>query len=114
MLDRKTSLGVGLAVMGLVAYTYDQVLPEVTDIRAADQGNPTIAAAEKSARWTSAGIVLIVAGISRDPTVFILGATAVVALSWLHRHANIVHPTQGSVSLPSSRTTVHDDDYRSM
>lgn len=109
-LDPKTSIAVGLGLMGLVAYTYDQVLPEVADIRVANPGDSHIAAAEKTARWTAAGLVVLVSVIAADATVFIMGGTAVIALSWMHRHANFVHPTQGTVSLPSSRNTVHADD----
>lgn len=109
MQDRKTALAIGLATMGLVAYTYDQILPEVTDIRAAPEGNSTIASAERAARFTSAGLVIGISVISRDATVFIMGAVAVIALSWLHRHANMVNPTTGRLSLPSSRAMLHDD-----
>ena len=108
MQDRKTALAVGLATMGLVLYTYDQILPEVTDIRAAPEGNATIASAERAARWTSAGLVVGISVIARDSTVFIMGAVAVIALSWLHRHANMVSPTTGRLGMPSSRAVLHE------
>jgi hypothetical protein len=48
--------------------------------------------------------------ITRDATVFILGGSAVVLFSWLHRHANAVDPMTKTPIIPSSRMTVHAGD----
>jgi hypothetical protein len=101
------SIGVGVAMVGIVYGIYDQVLPEVTDIRVQESGDRDLAAAEKTARWASAGMVTAVSLIAWDPTVFIIGASAVVVFSWMHRHANWVDPHQGAASSPSSRQLVH-------
>jgi methyl coenzyme M reductase alpha subunit len=88
---------------GLVYGIYDQLLPNVTEIRVQAPGDRDIAAAEKTARWTSAAMVAAVAVISLDATVAIIGGAAVIMFSWAHRHANMVDPQLGTASAPSSR-----------
>lgn len=101
-LDRKGSVGVGLAVAALVYGIYDQTVPPTVDIRVQQAGDRDLAAAEKNARWISAGLVGVVSIITMDATVFILGGSMVVALSWSKRHAN--HCAPGMVqNMPSSR-----------
>jgi len=95
-LDRKTSVGVGLATMGLVAVTYTQVCPKVADLRVGRAQHPDAVASERAARWTSGGMVVGVALITRDPTVFIMGAVAVISYSWLHRFAAARDPITAS------------------
>ena len=107
-LDRKTSVGVGLATMALVYGIYDQTVPATVDIRVQQAGDRDLAAAEKNARWISGAVVLGVSLITMDATVFILGATMVVALSWSKRHANYCQPG-GITSLPNSRQIMDAD-----
>ena len=106
-LDRKTSVGVGLATMALVWGTYSQVTPKVVDLRVGRAGDHDAAAAEKVARWTAGGLVVVISVLSKDATVFIMGGTAVIAFSWMHRHANLVNPETGMASVPSSRELMH-------
>lgn len=106
-LDRKTGVGVGLGTMGIVWGVYGQALPPLADVRTGRPNDSHAAAAEKAARWVSAGLVTAVALITQDKTVFILGATAVIAFSVLYRHANMVEPESSRSMLPSSRTVVH-------
>jgi hypothetical protein len=114
MLDRKTSLAVGLGTAALVYGIYDLVMPEVTNIRAEEAGDAHVASAEKTARWTSGGAVVGITLITRDTTVFIISAGMVVLLSWAYRHANQVDPTRGNAMMPSSASMVHrNDDVRS-
>lgn len=110
MLDRKTSLGVGLGEMAIVYGIYDLIMPEMVNVRAADSNDVHLGTAEKTARWTSGGVVLGLTLITRDTTVFIMGATMVVALSWGYRHANVVDPDRGNALLPSSANMVHRND----
>lgn len=101
-LDRKTSVGVGLATMALVYGIYDQTVPATIDVRVQQAGDRDLAAAEKNARWISGAVVAGIALITMDATVFIMGAGMVIALSWSKRHANYCDPTRGT-SMPSSR-----------
>lgn len=109
-LDSKTSVAIGLGTMGLVWGIYGQVVPKVADLRVHASNDRDAASAEKAARWTSGGAVVAIALITRDPTVFIMGGTAVIAFSWLHRHANAVDPMTKTPIIPSSRETMHAGD----
>ncbi len=109
-LDRKTSVGVGLAAAGLVWAIYYQTVPRIADVRVAPAGDRDIHAAEKAARWTSAGLVVALALITMDATVAVIGGSAVVAESWLYRHANTVDPTMGKAYSPQSREMIHVAD----
>ena len=110
MLDRKTSLAVGLGTAALVYGVYDLALPEIVNARAAEPNDPHLSAAEKSARWVSGALVVGIAVIARDAIVFIMGGGMVIGMSWLYRHANCVDPTTASALLPSMRTSVHTGD----
>jgi hypothetical protein len=106
-LPRQQAVGVGLATMGLVWGVYGQIMPSVADLRTGPSGETNATSAEKAARWTSGILVVGIGAITRDATVFIMGGVAVIAFSWLHRHANMVNPSMGSAVLPSSRR-VHE------
>lgn len=109
-LDRKTSVAIGLASVGVVWGVYQQVVPRVCDIRACTPGDTNLAAAEKAARWTSGAIVVGIALITRDATVFVMGGGAVVAFSWLHREANMVDPMSATLTPASPARSIHDLD----
>jgi hypothetical protein len=106
-LPRTASVGVGVGVAALVYGVYDQLLPPVVEARVQPSGDRDLAAAEKTARWASAGLVTAVALISWDATVGIIGGAAVILFSWAHRHANMVDPQIGTASQPSSRQVLH-------
>jgi hypothetical protein len=93
--------------MALVWGTYDQVCPKVVDLRVGRPGDHDAASAEKTARWTSGALVVVISLIAKDATVFIMGGTAVIAFSWMHRHANLVSNETGRASVPSSRELMH-------
>lgn len=100
-LKPEVSLPVGLAVGALVWGIYSNGLPPVVDIRSSPQNHPDVASTEKAAAWTSAAVVAGVSLIAKDPTVFIIGGSMVIALSWWHRHANTVNP-EWSMAVPQA------------
>lgn len=113
MLKPEVSLGVGLATAAVVYGVYSTALPTVADIRTADVGNEDAASAEKSAAWMSAAVVGGISLIAKDPTVFILGGTMIVALSWWYKHANAVNP-EFHVAFPKGDTLPEQFDETSM
>lgn len=98
MLKPEASLTVGLATAALVYGIYSNALPTVADIRVGQPDDPDVAAAEQLAAWTAAAAVAGVSLIAQDPTVFIIGGTMVIALSWWHKHANAVNPLVGKAA----------------
>lgn len=104
-LKPEVSLGVGLATGVLVWSIYSHAMPALVDHRAGDPDDMDAAAAERVATWTAAGVVAGISLIAKDPVVFMVGGTMVVALSLWHRHANMVNPLTGrataqTVALP--------------
>lgn len=99
MLKPEVSLGVGLATAAVVYGVYSTAMPTISDLRTTGENNPDAAAAEKSAGWLSAAVVGGISLIAKDPTVFILGGSMIVALSWWYRHANAVNP-EFSMAVP--------------
>jgi len=104
-MDRAASVGVGVAMMGLTVVIYQTSLPPLTDQRVAPLNERNSSASEKTARWVSGALVGLVSLVTMDATVFILGASAVIAESWMYRHANMGVNPLGPTSMPSSRST---------
>lgn len=94
-LKPEVSIGMGLAVGVLVWSIYQHALPSIVDHRVGDPDDENAAAAERLATWTSAGTVAGISLIAKDPTVFVIGGAMTVALSFWHRHANMVNPMTG-------------------
>jgi hypothetical protein len=113
-LSPEVSVGTGLAVGGVAFTVFNMSLPPLTDVRSADPENHDVFAAERTATWVAAGIVVGVAAITGDATVFIIGGTTVVALAWLYRHANEVNPVSGIATpenaVPGALTPVEPMD----
>lgn len=114
LLKPEVSITVGLAVGALVYGVYSNALPTVADIRVGQAADPDVAAAEQLAAWTSAAVVAGVSLIAKDPTVFIIGGSMVIALSWWHRHANHVNPLTGLASMAGMDDGGHEADAQPM
>jgi len=98
-LKPEVSLPVALAT-GTVVYTiYNQGLPGRADVSVGQPGDETIEQVRKQNAWMAAAVVGGVSLIAKDPTVFIVGGTMVVALDWLTRYANFRNPLTGRVDL---------------
>ncbi len=91
-LKPEVSLGVGLATAAMVFATYNHALPSVADVRVAKENDPDIQASRRLAAWTSAGVVAAVSLMAKDPTVFVVGGSMVIALDWWHRYSDQVMP----------------------
>lgn len=94
----EASVGTGLAAGGVAFTVFNMSLPPLTDVRAAEPENGDVFRSERTATWVAAAIVVGVALITSDATVFVIGGSTVVALAWLYRHANQVSPTSGTAT----------------
>ena len=94
----ETSVLAGLATGTLVYGIYQAALPTTADIRTLEAQNTDVMKTEKIAAWTSAAVVSGVSLIAKDPTIFVIGGTVMVALSWMNRHANAVTPVMSAVA----------------
>lgn len=105
MLKPEVSLPVGLATGALVWAIYQGALPPLVDTRVVEPGDRDLAGAERSATWTAAAIVSGISLIAKDPTVFVLGGSLVVAMAWLHRYSAQINPATGRVDITRRETT---------
>lgn len=87
MLKPEASLGTGLAVCAVVYAIHSNFTPSMADLQGLPAGNPDTDAAERKATWLSAGVVAGVSLLAKDPTIFVLGSAATIALAWFSRHA---------------------------
>ena len=120
-LKPEISLPVGLATAAVVYGIYMNALPPVVDLRTTPANDPQVASTEKAAAWTATAVVAGISLIAKDATVFIIGGSMVLALSWWNKHANMVDPNfgmavpKGSVETESfdadEMSTAEDYDY---
>jgi hypothetical protein len=99
VLKPEQSLGVGLATATMVYAIYANATPTIADIRVAKPGDNDINASRKMASWTAAFFVSGISLITKDVTIFTIGALSIVAIDWWHRHANEVNPATGKASV---------------
>lgn len=92
-LKPEASLGVALATGAVVYSIYQNATPSLGDIRSLPKGNVDVQASERAATWTSAGVVAGISLLAKDATIFVLGGAMIVAMAWLHRHADQVDNT---------------------
>lgn len=100
---REASLGLGIATAALGLVVFQNAMPSVAEARSAAPNDRELSGAERAATWKAAVLVAAVALLAGDATVFIIGGAAVVGEAWVHRHANVYNPQQGSAMMPSSR-----------
>lgn len=113
MLKPEVSIGVGLATAAVVYGVYTTALPSIADVRSLPSQTGDTVAAEKTAAWMSAAVVGAISLIAKDPTVFILGGSMVVALSWWYKHSNTVNPEFG-MAVPKGDDLPEQFDESSM
>lgn len=113
MLKPEVSIGVGLATAAVVYGVYTTAVPTIADVRSLPPQTGDIVSAERSAAWMSAAVVGAISLIAKDPTVFILGGSMVVALSWWYKHADTVNPEFGA-AVPKGDNLSEQFDESSM
>ena len=101
-----TEVSIALAT-GVMAYgAYQMALPSTADIRSLEPGNADIQSSERVAAWTAAGLVSLVALLTKSPAVFTVGGTVVIAASWTARHAdqvsNVTKRAGAALPLPAT------------
>jgi TRAP-type C4-dicarboxylate transport system permease small subunit len=82
LLKPEASIGTGLAVCAVVYAIHSNFTPSMADMQGLPAGNPDTDAAERKATWLSAGVVAGVSLLAKDPTIFVLGSAAPIALAW--------------------------------
>jgi hypothetical protein len=97
-LQPSQSVGIGLATAGLVLAIHSQATPTMADIRVGAPNDDQVDRGERAASWLSVGVVSAISLLTKDPTIFIIGGAATVAMAWWTRHSNALNPLIGVAS----------------
>jgi hypothetical protein len=85
----------GLAVGGVVLAVHTQATPTQADIQAMPAGNKDVDQAERKATIVSVGIVSGISLLAKDPTIFLIGSAATLAMAVWSRHSNWTESASG-------------------
>ena len=106
----EASIGTGLAVSAIVYAIHSNFTPPVADLQSLPAGNSDTDNAERKATWLSAGVVAGVSLIAKDPTIFVMGSIATIALAWFSRHATWTESKAGpAVGMPGQSLVSAND-----
>lgn len=100
----------GLAVVTVVFAIHQNATPSQADIQALPAGTPDIEKAERKATWLSAGVVSVVSLLAKDPTIFVLGSGATVAMAFWTRNSNWAESIGGRYLSPSEAMQAGTDN----
>lgn len=118
-LKPEVSLTVAAATAVLVYGIFKvEVGASLSDVKASQPHNSVIQGTVTQAAWTSAAVVAGISLLAKDPTVFVLGGAVASALIWKYKHANMVNPQSGQVTMPptsgvpvANNTTANSGQY---
>lgn len=91
MMKAEVSIPVALATAGVVWGVYQLALPSLADARAIEPDSRDLSSAERQALVVSVGVASGIALLAKDSTPFIVGGLFAVAMSWCHRHSNMIN-----------------------
>ena len=106
----EVSIGTGLAVAGIVYAIHSNFTPNMADMQGLPAGNTDIDASERKATWLSVGVVAGISLIAKDPTVFVIGSVAAVAMAFFTRHAVWTDTKAGPVTMTPGAVATSAND----
>jgi len=104
VLKPETSVMVGVSTAALVGFVYQFGIPNMATVGATAAQDHNIEQGRKRAAWTAGAAVALLALLTKDKTVFVIGGVAVIALDMHARHANATPPDASRV--------ISNADYR--
>jgi hypothetical protein len=109
-LKPEVSIGTGLAVSAIVYAIHSNFTPSMADMQGLPAGNADVDAAERKATWLSAGVVAGVSLLAKDPTIFVIGSAATIALAFFSRHATWTESKTGAAVGQPGQSAVSGND----
>lgn len=95
----------GLTVGAVVFAIHTQATPSQADIQALPAGNKDVDSAERKATIISAGVVAGISLLAKDPTIFIIGSAATLAMAIWTRHSNWTESAGGKYLSPAESSS---------
>lgn len=106
ILKPEASVMAAIATSALVIGIYQHGLPTLVDHKLGEAGDSAASDSGRTADWTATGTVALLTILTKDPTVFSMGAATIIAMSLWHRFANYTDPlTQKLVGATSTAST---------
>lgn len=96
-LKQENALLTGLAVAAVVVAVYQHNMPSVAAVRGSQPDNKHVAASRRQAAIITGGIVGAISLLAKDPTVFVIGGSTLIALDITQRMANATDHKTGKV-----------------
>jgi hypothetical protein len=101
-LPNRHAVEVGVLVTFGNLLIFQHFMPNITDVRAADQFNPLAESSERTALAVATGFTVLVSGFVRSFDTFIIAGAGIVAMDFAFKHAIAVNPDTNSMSGPGS------------
>lgn len=99
------SIPTGLAVAAVVFAVHQNATPSLADIQALPAGVQDVESSERKATWVSAGVVAGISLLAKDPTIFVIGSAATIAMAWMTRHASWTESLTGVITGPNEQAS---------
>lgn len=99
------SIPTGLAVAAVVFAVHQNATPSLADIQALPAGVQDVESSERKATWVSAGVVAGISLLAKDPTIFVIGSAATIAMAWMTRHASWTESLTGKITGPDEQAS---------
>lgn len=109
-LKPEASLMGGLAVATVVYAIHSNATPTQADMQGLPVGTKDVDQSERRATWMSAGVVAGISLLAKDPTIFVIGAAATIALAWTSRHALWTDSKTGPVNAGPGQSAASGND----
>ena len=100
----------GVAVAGSVYAIYAMNVGTIAKAHASDANHMSLESSRKKAGYTSFILVSVVALLTRDTNVGMLGYGSIVAMEVITRHAIMADPTSGVMQPPAETTYVQAEN----
>jgi hypothetical protein len=97
MLKQEDAIVAGLAVSAVVIGIHSVQLPNKAAVSASAPGNVHVDQARMSSTWIAAIVVVGASLLAKDPTVFVIGGTVVIALDFAQRWASSTDSRSGKI-----------------
>lgn len=112
-LKPEASVMSGLAVCGVVWGIHSNFTPTMADMQGLPAGNKDVDNSERAATWLSIGVVSGISLLAKDPTIFVMGSIATVAMAFLTRNAVWTEAAGGLVNAAPGQSAASANDLTS-
>lgn len=109
-LKQQDALLTGLATAAVVITIYQHNMPAVAQVRASKPGNQHVSASRQQAAIIGVVIVAGISWLAKDPTVWVVAGTTLVALDISQRMANATDNVSGKIPAAAPDATAAPTD----